>query len=125
MGSASAPPGCTTSNPHPLGSLREWPTAPACQALRLHLGPPAAVSHPPPAERCLVAQVAGLTCDWLLVIVWGRLAALGPRPVPAFAWFGCAAACLHMAEILPLVALLVGLVQTPWIPGAPPQNPRP
>ena len=66
------------------------------------------------------AQVAGLTCDWLLMIVWGRLVYLGPRPVPAFAWFGLAAACLHMAEILPLVALLVGLVPTPWIPGGAP-----
>ena len=62
-------------------------------------------------------QVTGLTCNWLLVIAWGRLAYLGTRPVPSFAWLGFAASCLHMADALPLV--LGGMFSTPWIPGAP------
>ena len=62
-------------------------------------------------------QVTGLTCDWLLLAVWGRLAILSTRPVPSFVWWGLAGAFLHMAEILPLVALLVGLVPSPSIFG--------
>ena len=62
-------------------------------------------------------QIAGLTCDWLLLIVWGRLYYLAAPEQRKWVKFGLFGAGLHMAEILPLVALLVGLVPAPWLPG--------
>ena len=64
-------------------------------------------------------QVTGLWPDWLLILVWARLA-LKTRPrTPTYVWWGLAGAMLHMAEILPLLILLVGLIHPPpWIPGA-------
>ena len=62
-------------------------------------------------------QVAGLTCDWLLLMVWSRLYYLAGPKERAYLKFGVAGAFMHMAEILPLVSLLVGLVPAPWLPG--------
>ena len=70
-------------------------------------------------------QATGLWPDWLLIFVWARLALASRPATPRFVWWGLTGALLHMAEILPLLLLLVGVITPPpWLPGARPAGRR-
>ncbi|CAL5228542.1 g11696 [Coccomyxa viridis] len=61
-------------------------------------------------------EITGLACDILLIIVWSRLWILSDARKRKYVFWGWLGALLHMSEILPLAALLIGVVHTPNIP---------
>ena len=71
----------------------------------------------------LGAQLTGIICDWMLLIVWARLYLGSDQPRRAYLKWGLAGAVLHLFEILPLVALLTGVAKAPSIFGGSAQPP--
>lgn len=64
--------------------------------------------------------------DWALFFMWARLyQKTPPGPGRDDVWWGLAGSIGHMLEILPLLALLLGVFDAPSIPGASVSPPSP